>query len=83
MSAGGLAIVSAVKDTTLYNLITEHNVGLVIEPESSDALQNAIVQAMDSPGMEVIRTNARNYALENLNIDKILGKFEKQLKELL
>lgn len=83
LSAGGLAIVSAVKDTTLYNLITEHNVGLVIEPESSDALQNAIVQAMDSPGMEVIRTNARNYALENLNIDKILGKFEKQLKELL
>ncbi len=82
LSAGGLAIVSAVKDTTLYNLVREHNVGIVIEPESAAALRDAIEGAIEHPHTEV-RSNARNYALENLNIDKILGRFETQLKELL
>jgi colanic acid biosynthesis glycosyl transferase WcaI len=83
LSVGGVSVVSALEDTTLYNLVKDNNLGMVIEPESATALANAINELIDSSPIEQIKINARNYALQNLSIGQILGNFEEELKSLI
>ncbi|HEX8546122.1 MAG TPA: WcaI family glycosyltransferase [Cytophagaceae bacterium] len=80
LSAGGLAIVSATENTTLYNLITNEKMGIIVEPENSTALSKAIEGALFANN-ETLKANARSFALRDLHIDHILGKLEEFLQK--
>lgn len=81
LSAGGVSIVSSEKGTSLYEMVEDNKVGIVIEPENSEALYQAIVGNIDKDNIEMKR-NAREFALKYLNINSILGRFEDKLRDL-
>lgn len=78
LACGGLAIVSAVEGTTLFQVVTDHKMGILIEPESVDALVAGIDQAINVDNSD-IKAKARAYAEKYLEKEHILAKFEKQL----
>jgi colanic acid biosynthesis glycosyl transferase WcaI len=75
LAAGGCALVSAVPGTTLYDVVEKNKLGILIEPESTEALRKAIGDAFES-NLSSYRENARLYAKNNLSKDSILKKFE-------
>lgn len=81
LAAGGYALVSAVSGTTLHEVMSTHNIGLVIEPESAEKLVTAIRESLVS-NLTPYRTNARRYAERYLNREAILGAFTLQLNEV-
>jgi len=78
LSAGGCAIVTAVPETSLYNIIKENDIGILCEPESSVALKNAIDRALSSD-LSVYKRNARIYAEKYLDKNNILSQFFEDL----
>lgn len=81
LSAGGCALVSAVPGTTLYDIISEHQMGILIEPESVEALKTAI-EAGITADLTPFRKNARRYAETYLDKETTLNTFLKQLAEV-
>lgn len=81
LAAGGLAVVTADEGTTLYDIVHNNNMGIVIPPENTEALKCAIESAIDSDNT-LKRSNARRYAERELNIEAILSQFEMQLIEI-
>ncbi|WP_207429631.1 WcaI family glycosyltransferase [Pedobacter sp. SYSU D00535] len=73
LSAGALALVTANPGTTLHEVVTEHQMGVVIPPEDKEALKQAIV-ACCSGDYSQERRNARKYAEEFLDQDTILHR---------
>lgn len=78
LSAGGLSIVTASPGSELYDFIVKNNLGIVIEPEDQDRLEQAILENIFKDQNE-IKTNARNFAEKELTITKVLNKFETTL----
>lgn len=74
LAAGGCSIVTALPGTSLYEIIHENNMGLLIAPDSAAALQVCIEKGFASD-LELIRSNAREYARQNLDRDYILERF--------
>ncbi|MCC6817640.1 MAG: WcaI family glycosyltransferase [Bacteroidia bacterium] len=72
LSAGGLSIATALPGTSLYDVINDHDMGILIEPENITSLQSAIVEACQD-GHDAKRINARKYAERYLNQDTILS----------
>jgi colanic acid biosynthesis glycosyl transferase WcaI len=70
LSVGGLAIIAANETSNLYEVISKYELGVIIEPENSPALINAI-KNMLADGQTKISLNARNYAEELLSIEHI------------
>lgn len=74
LSVGGLALVTANKETSLHNIVSRYNMGLLIEPENSLALTEAILSAFIAP-VQHVQMNARSFAKEFLTIDSVIHKF--------
>lgn len=74
LAIGGVAVVTAPERSSLYKLITSHKMGLVIEPESMQAL-TGIVMTSIFKDLDYYSTNARNYAEQYLSINRILPRF--------
>ncbi len=81
LAAGGLAIVTALPGSTLYQVIDEHQAGILIEPENATALQAGIEKAL-AGNMEQYKTNARRYAEQFLSKENIMKQWEAALKKL-
>lgn len=81
LACGGLAIVSAEENTSLYDVIYENKLGILIEPESVDTLEDGIKHALSSSNDE-LKKNALTYARKYLDKDVILAQFESDLKQL-
>lgn len=79
LAVGGFSLITAVPGTSLFDLVETHRVGIVIEPESADALQAGIEQAL-SMDLTPYRQNARRYAEQFLDKEAILKRFETDLK---
>lgn len=77
-SAGGLALVTAERGSTLHALISENEMGVVIDCENEDLLLEAILDCClaDHATMNV---NARKYAEQSLNKHHILHELMEQL----
>lgn len=75
LAVGGLALVTANKDSELYRLINLHGIGLVIDPDDQLALTEGIVNAVRGD-WKSINTKSRNYAENYLSIDNILHSYE-------
>ena len=82
LSAGGCAMVTAIPGTSLYDVIKEYNMGILVEPESVEALRSGIEKALETD-LNKLRVNARNYAIKYLSKNNILKRFEEQLLQLL
>ncbi len=79
LAAGGLALITAVEGTSLYDVVHEYEMGVLIEPGSVEELYKGIVACLESGDAERIKSNAREYALNHLAKDTVLGSFEQQL----
>jgi colanic acid biosynthesis glycosyl transferase WcaI len=80
LAAGGIAIVTAEMNSKLYGLLNKHDTAVLIEPESSNALEEAIRRNLDSKPDE-IGQNARTYAETNLSINSSLLPLEEILRK--
>lgn len=77
LAVGGLALVTASENTSLYEVITQHNIGIVIPPEDETELENVILDCCDR-GYALKRQNARQYAATALNKNEILQQVFKK-----
>jgi colanic acid biosynthesis glycosyl transferase WcaI len=78
LAAGGLAIVTTEPGTSLYQTVHENDIGITVEPENSEALENALMKIMDQD-LSDVRKRARAYALKNLERNVIMSDFQKFL----
>lgn len=78
LAVGGCAIVTASEGTTLYEVMTENNLGFIIEPENIEVLKTTIQNAVESD-LSVYQSNARQYAKQYLDKSAILNQFEREL----
>ena len=78
LAVGGLALITANQDSSLYALVEEHNLGLVVTAENQEALNEGIRRAVteDTSGL---RKQARWYAETHLSLASIMHRFEKAL----
>ncbi|GAB3180933.1 WcaI family glycosyltransferase [Telluribacter humicola] len=81
LAAGGCALVTALPETTLYETIQKYNLGILIEPESVEALKEGLAYALESD-LKTYRRNARLYAQEFLEKEHIMKAFEKEILHL-
>ncbi len=81
LAAGGCALVTAVPNTTLHNVIANHQMGIVVEPESTHALVEGINQAFQTD-LTLFRQNARAYAKQHLSKEATLHRFGDELVRL-
>lgn len=78
LAVGGASIITASKGTSLYDMVHDYDFGYVVEPqdkEQQDLLTNQILQIKLDSELEAKRENARNYAVQYLNVDKVMNKF--------
>lgn len=78
LSVGGLAIVSANPGTSLHDIISKWNMGILIEPEKQECLDMAIKNTITNYDSR-IGNNAKCYAEKNLSIDQILTRYTKEV----
>ncbi len=73
-AVGGLVIVTASENTSLYNLVAKFNLGILTEPENEDALTEAIKSAVFQDQF-ALKNNALKYATSHLSIDKVMSYY--------
>jgi colanic acid biosynthesis glycosyl transferase WcaI len=78
LSVGGVAIITATQQSSLYDFVEKNRIGILIEPENQDALTTAI-QATVNGKTENLRQNARSYAEQFLSIHKIIPNYANNL----
>jgi len=78
LAIGGVAIISAPKESILYNLISKNSIGLVVEPDNQSALIETINFALDRVNVK-IQENARTYAENNFTLKIVLQEFIKKI----
>lgn len=76
LAVGGVSLVTAEPGTSLYTLVEKFDVGYISKPDDYEDLANKILYASDKDNTKK-SNNARNYALENLNIDRVMSRFLK------
>ena len=75
LAVGGLALITANKDSGMHSLIKKHNMGILVDAENQEALNEGIITALTENTSE-ITSNARFYAEANLSLEKIMKHFE-------
>ncbi|HEX8377706.1 MAG TPA: WcaI family glycosyltransferase [Pedobacter sp.] len=78
LSVGGLALITTPKNNSLHSVISQHNMGILIEPENQELLTAGIQSAIINDQYN-IKNNARKFAEENLKMDNILTRYFTQL----
>lgn len=81
LAIGGVSIVTAAQDTSLYNLIASHKLGIITIPDNVSALARAIADSVKTPNIQ-ISENALKYAKENFSIGNIISNFSLHMKEV-
>lgn len=77
LAVGGISIITSSPGTSLYNMVTEHDLGYIVEPGNNELLVNKILEVMTDKTLDQKRINARSYAINYLNIDKVMNDFVK------
>lgn len=80
LSVGGLAVITAPIQSTLFKIVSTHQIGILAEPENQAALIDAIKTALTQTDGN-ITVNARNYANKFLSINEILKKYAEDMAE--
>ncbi|MEM8526425.1 MAG: WcaI family glycosyltransferase [Bacteroidota bacterium] len=82
LAAGGCALITAAEGSSLYQVTSENQLGILTEPESKQALLEGIIDALEQD-LTLYQENARQYAEQHLNKNQILKNFESLLKSLI
>jgi colanic acid biosynthesis glycosyl transferase WcaI len=80
LAVAGLAVITAPAQSTLYDIISKHQIGILAEPENQTALTSAIQQALNQLNGSITE-NARNYAKKYLSINEILMKYSEDMAQ--
>jgi colanic acid biosynthesis glycosyl transferase WcaI len=84
LAAGRPVIATAEEGTTLQSILVANGAGRVIDPEDLQAFINAVLLLHNSPDLrEELGKNARQYAEEFMDKERILSSFEAQLMTFL
>ena len=68
--------------TSIKNLITEEKLGLLVEPQSSQEIGDAIIRLISNEEKtKQMSQNVRNFALANLNWDDITNKLQNEFEQ--
>ncbi|WP_212003645.1 WcaI family glycosyltransferase [Chitinophaga sp. HK235] len=78
LAVGGVPIVTANEGSGLYELINHHQVGIAVKADDATALSHTIMKALKEQTSH-ISENARKYAIEQLAIDHIMERFEREM----
>lgn len=79
LSVGGLAVITANKNSGLYALIKKYNMGVLVEAENQEALNNSLIDVLNNKDNNQIKKNSRAYAEKFLNVDNIMQTFENEI----
>lgn len=82
LASGGFSLVSALPGTSLYETVDNDCLGVLIEPESSEALVSGLQQALTTE-LTAYRERARRYAEQFLSKEKVLHDFEQNLIKII
>jgi colanic acid biosynthesis glycosyl transferase WcaI len=75
LAVGGLALITANSGTSLHDLVSKHNMGILVNAEDQQALTDGIIRAMQDNASAIAR-NGRVYAETHLSVGKIMSRFE-------
>lgn len=75
LAAGGCPVVTASPGTSLYDLVHENSLGIIVEPESLESLITGVTHGLSSD-LQGYKQNAIRYAGSYLDKDIILKQFE-------
>lgn len=82
LASGGCSLVTATPDSSLYDIISKYNLGIIVEPESISALKEGIDIALNDD-LTIYKRNSREYSELYLSKEAILKAFEKELIAML
>lgn len=74
LAVGGLAIVTAVPGTSLFEEVHNHQMGILAESENTASFVEAVRKSTTSDCSD-LKANARIYAENYLSIDKVMQRF--------
>ena len=75
LAVGGVSIITSLKETSLSKMVNDNDFGYVIEPGNSDLLVKQILAMELDDTLPAKKENARNYAVQHLNIDILMNNF--------
>lgn len=75
LAVGGLALITANKDSGLHSLVDKYSMGVLVDAENQAALNDGIRRALTENTGEITK-NARVYAEKYLSIEMIMRSFE-------
>ena len=82
LAVGGLAIVTANPDSSLYRLVDKYKMGILVEAESREALSLGVKQAFNGIDRAALQSNARRYAERHLSVDRVLERYIRNILNL-
>lgn len=78
LAVGGVALITANPGSSLYELVKEHNIGVLVEAENPAALTEGIREAV-STNAATLQQRARKYAIDHLSISRVMTRFEETI----
>lgn len=83
LAAGGAVLATAEEGTELYKVVTQNEVGQVVQPGSSEGVEMGIESLLDNMTLlQRYRHNARKFAETHLHKETILLDFEQELNRV-
>jgi colanic acid biosynthesis glycosyl transferase WcaI len=80
LACGGVCVVTAEPGTELYEVVETQQLGVVVPPQSSFDLKQALLNILNNPEKKKFyAARAQRYAQEHLDKKIILNEFEKKL----
>jgi colanic acid biosynthesis glycosyl transferase WcaI len=84
MASGKPVIAGASTGSELYNMITDSTCGILVEPENSKQMLNAIMYMYNNPKIgEEYGRNGREYVIRHFSKEMVLTTFERKIIEII
>jgi len=71
-----MALITANPGSGLHTLVQQHRIGLVVNAEDQEALNEGIRLAVGEEEAREVTQQARAYAAEHLSIGRVMRRFE-------
>lgn len=75
LGMGGVCIATALPGTSMYNLITQYDLGYITEPDNPQVLSKLIGLLKPNESFLEKRNNALNFAAQHLDINHVMRAF--------
>lgn len=76
LAVEGLAIITASPGTTLYDIIYDNDMGILVSPDDTEAFWQALNRIYNDPGKaQILKANAGKYAYRYLQKETIIDNF--------